>query len=62
MIVEHITRFAEAVERVRRSAPPGAVFLMSPACASFYEYEPGKKFRNFEHRGEYFKELVAGLK
>lgn len=62
LVVEPVARFADAVERSVRSAPPGAVFLMSPACASFYEYEPGKRFRNFEHRGEYFKELVASLK
>ncbi len=59
--VEPLRNFAEAIERCARGANPGSVFLMSPACASFYEYAPGKKFANFEERGRHFKELVAGL-
>jgi UDP-N-acetylmuramoylalanine--D-glutamate ligase len=37
------------------SASPGDVVLLSPACASFDHY------RNFEHRGEHFIELVKRL-
>jgi UDP-N-acetylmuramoylalanine--D-glutamate ligase len=37
------------------NAKPGDVVLLSPACASFDQY------RNFEHRGEHFEELVRGL-
>lgn len=44
--------FAEAV----KIADPGDVVLLSPACASFDE------FNSFEHRGEVFKELVANLR
>lgn len=33
----------------------GAVVLLSPACASF------DQFRSFEHRGQVFTDLVAGL-
>ncbi len=36
-------------------ALPGAVILLSPACASF------DQFTSFEHRGDVFRELVADL-
>ena len=36
-------------------AHEGEVVLLAPACASFGE------FRDFEHRGERFRELVGGL-
>jgi UDP-N-acetylmuramoylalanine--D-glutamate ligase len=35
---------------------PDAVVLFSPACASF------DQFRSFEHRGDVFREIVAGLR
>lgn len=44
-----------AVAHARDHAKPGDVVLLSPACASFDQY------RNFEHRGEHFEELVKGL-
>jgi UDP-N-acetylmuramoylalanine--D-glutamate ligase len=44
-----------AVAYARENAKPGDVVLLSPACASFDQY------RNFEHRGEHFEELVRGL-
>lgn len=43
--------FKSAVSSNRNSP----VVLLSPACASFDQY------KSFEHRGEHFKELVAGL-
>ena len=45
-----------AVEWARANAKSGETVLLSPACASFDQY------RNFEHRGEHFEELVRGLR
>jgi UDP-N-acetylmuramoylalanine--D-glutamate ligase len=44
-----------AVEWASRNARPGDTVLLSPACASF------DQFRNFEHRGDVFEELVRAL-
>jgi UDP-N-acetylmuramoylalanine--D-glutamate ligase len=44
-----------AVAYAREHAKTGDVVLLSPACASFDQY------RNFEHRGQHFEELVRGL-
>jgi UDP-N-acetylmuramoylalanine--D-glutamate ligase len=44
-----------AVERAAQTARPGDTVLLSPACASFDQFE------NFEHRGRCFKERVAAL-
>jgi UDP-N-acetylmuramoylalanine--D-glutamate ligase len=45
----------KAVEEAARRADTGDAVLLSPACASF------DQFRNFEHRGEVFEQLVRGL-
>jgi len=45
----------EAVETSARTAQPGELVLLSPACASF------DMFRNFEHRGEVFAQCVKEL-
>ncbi|HOX21975.1 MAG TPA: UDP-N-acetylmuramoyl-L-alanine--D-glutamate ligase [Elusimicrobiales bacterium] len=42
-----------ALDRCLLEAQPGDILLLSPACASF------DQFRDFEHRGASFKELVA---
>ncbi|KAF0091441.1 MAG: UDP-N-acetylmuramoylalanine--D-glutamate ligase [Fusobacteria bacterium] len=42
----------EAVNFAKSSAKNGEVVLLSPACASFDQFD------NFEHRGEVFKEYV----
>ena len=47
------TALAAARERARRDGVPGAVVLLSPACASY------DQFPNFEVRGDRFRELVA---
>jgi UDP-N-acetylmuramoylalanine--D-glutamate ligase len=44
-----------AVAHAAREARPGDVVLLSPACASYDQYE------SFEHRGDEFRRLVARL-
>ena len=45
----------EAVKIAAKNAVPGDVILLSPACSSF------DQFRNFQHRGEVFREAVNAL-
>lgn len=44
-----------ALEWASNHAKAGETVLLSPACASFDQY------RNFEHRGQHFEELVRAL-
>jgi UDP-N-acetylmuramoylalanine--D-glutamate ligase len=52
---ERVGTIAGAVEAAARDARPGDVVLLSPACASYDQYE------NFEQRGEEFRRLVEAL-
>lgn len=52
--------FDDACRAAMDAMDKGDVFLMSPASASFYEYAPAKRFKNFENRGEHFKSLIQG--
>jgi UDP-N-acetylmuramoylalanine--D-glutamate ligase len=49
------TAVTAASEKARRDGVPGAVVLLSPACASY------DQFKNFEERGDTFRHLVAAL-
>src|ERR1700676_3467039 len=44
-----------AIRKANAVAQPGDVVLLAPACASF------DQFKNYEHRGQTFKEIVKGL-
>lgn len=50
--IYHVGNYPEAVEKATALAADGDVVLLSPACASW------DMFRNYEERGELFKELV----
>ncbi len=55
MPVEESVTLAVAVEHAARDAVAGETVLLSPACASF------DQFRNFEDRGDAFRQLVEAL-
>ena len=53
--VERSELLCEALKRAIENAKPGGVILLSPACASF------DQFRDYEQRGDYFRQAVAAL-
>jgi UDP-N-acetylmuramoylalanine--D-glutamate ligase len=53
--VVHAETLETAIKRAAAVAQPGDVVLLAPACASF------DQFRNYEHRGARFKEIVGAL-
>jgi len=55
MSVKNCGKLADAVRQAAADAAPGDTVLLSPACASF------DQFRDFEDRGDQFRELVEEL-
>ncbi len=53
--IEHASGLEQAVGRAAEAATAGQVVLLAPAAASFDSY------RDYEQRGEHFRELVEGL-
>ena len=53
--VKNCGKLDAAVREAARDAEPGDTVLLSPACASF------DQFRDFEDRGDQFRELVGAL-
>jgi len=53
--VDTFTSFEEAVNAARQAAKSGDCVILSPMCASF------DMFKDYEHRGRTFKEIVNKL-
>jgi UDP-N-acetylmuramoylalanine--D-glutamate ligase len=53
--VDHAETLEAAIKHATEAAKPGDIVLLAPACASF------DQFRNYEHRGKVFKEVVREL-
>src|SRR5579864_4638240 len=53
--IVHAETLENAIRKASAVAQPGDVVLLAPACASF------DQFKNYEHRGKVFKDIVAAL-
>jgi UDP-N-acetylmuramoylalanine--D-glutamate ligase len=53
--IVHAETLESALRKANAVAQPGDVVLLAPACASF------DQFKNYEQRGQVFKEIVRGL-
>ena len=53
--IVHAETLEHALRKAHSAAQPGDVVLLAPACASF------DQFKNYEHRGQTFKEIVRAL-
>jgi UDP-N-acetylmuramoylalanine--D-glutamate ligase len=55
IIIHRVENLEQAVLKAKEISEKGDIVTLSPACAAF------DMFKNFEKRGEYFKELVNNL-
>lgn len=53
--LDQVENLQEAISLARRLAQPGEIIILSPACASFDQYD------NFMTRGDHFRKLVRNL-
>ena len=53
--IDHAETLETAIRHAAEVATPGDIVLLAPACASF------DQFRNYEHRGKAFKQVVSAL-
>jgi UDP-N-acetylmuramoylalanine--D-glutamate ligase len=53
--IDHAETLETAIKRAAEAAKPGDIVLLAPACSSF------DQFRNYEHRGKVFKDVVRAL-
>jgi UDP-N-acetylmuramoylalanine--D-glutamate ligase len=53
--IDHAETLEAAIRHAASDAKPGDIVLLAPACASF------DQFRNYEHRGKVFKDVVHRL-
>src|SRR6202167_3041453 len=53
--IDHSKTLETAIKHAAEAASTGDIVLLAPACASF------DQFRNYEHRGKVFKEVVHAL-
>jgi UDP-N-acetylmuramoylalanine--D-glutamate ligase len=53
--IDHAETLETAIRHAAEAATPGDIVLLAPACASF------DQFRNYEHRGKVFKQVVSSL-
>lgn len=55
VLVEKVGSLSEGLKKAQSLAKAGHTILLSPGCASY------DQFRDYQHRGEVFKQLVRGI-
>jgi UDP-N-acetylmuramoylalanine--D-glutamate ligase len=53
--LSHVSDLTEAITQAQNAASRGGIVILSPACASFDQFE------SYEQRGDIFKEMVNAL-